>query len=327
MSHNNTLYLTTLLSIFLINLLYSHTVYAATLNGFDLSRSIVPVKEIYSGGPPRDGIPALTDPEFVRAKEAGWLQDDSRILGVHHNGIAKAYPLNIMNWHEIVNDKFGKDYVLVTYCPLCFSGMAFDASLNNERHIFGVSGLLYNSDVLLYDRNTGSLWSQIKAEAISGEYVNNALTQVPLSNTTWQDWRTRYPDTRVLSNDTGHLRQYSRDPYQAYRQSEDLYFPVKFRSKGYHPKEMVIGVKIGDAAKAYPSSELARTNGIVTDTVAGRKIHIKYNQSAQAGDVLDEGCNTMSSVTLYWFAWYTFNPDTGIYKAREDSSAGSGTAC
>ncbi len=295
--------------------LFINVAEAGTSNGFDLNESIVPQSEILSGGPPRDAIPALTDPEFIPVDEDEWIKDESRILGVYVNGVAKAYPLEIMNWHEVVNDTFGDKHVLITYCPLCFSGIAFDPVINGKRHIFGVSGLLYNSDVLLYDRETDSLWSQIMSRAITGKYVNQQLKLLPIENTTLQDWRTKHPNTLVLSRKTGYSRNYTLDPYFEYRQSKELMFPVKFRSFGYHPKELVLGITINGKSKAYPLSELSRTSREINDIFAGEDIYINFNKSENSGTILDSKCNTLPAITLFWFAWYTFHPDTEIFRA------------
>ena len=134
-------------------------------NGFDVSDALVPTGQIFWGGVPRDGIPAIDEPKFVPPEKAKFLRDWDRVLGVFHNGIAKAYPIKIMEKHEVVNDKFDGQAVTVTYCPLCFSGMTFDTQGKHGHLSFGVSGLLYNSDVLLYDRQTESLWSQIRTQA------------------------------------------------------------------------------------------------------------------------------------------------------------------
>jgi|GEM_PF-4459339 len=125
---------------------------AFTQMAFDFSRHNIPLNEIYDGGPPKDGIPALYDPRFVKADKAGFLSPGDRVLGLSMNGEAKAYPIKILNWHELVNDRVGGKWVLVSYCPLCGTGMAFDAELNGQRFLFGVSGKLYNSDVLFYDK-------------------------------------------------------------------------------------------------------------------------------------------------------------------------------
>jgi uncharacterized protein DUF3179 len=306
---------------------YINGVNAETKNGFDLNKSIVPISEILSGGPPRDGIPALTDPEFVAIDKTDWVKDDARILGVYINGIAKAYPLQIMNWHEIVNDIFGNKYVLVTYCPLCFSGIAFDPVIDGTRHLFGVSGLLYNSDVLLYDRKTSSLWSQIMSRAITGNYVNRTLKAIPTENTTWRDWRSKHPNTLVLSRNTGTLRSYGRDPYIDYRKSPETMFPVKFRARGYHPKELVLGITINNISKAYPVSELSRTTGFINDHIAGEDIHIHFNKNEVSGTILDSKCEALPATTLFWFAWYTFHPDTEIFKASKVKQPSTNKEC
>ena len=150
-------------------------VFAAGKNGFDLSNASIPIEKILHGGPPRDGIPALDDPKFVNANHADFIQAGDRVLGVARNGIAKAYPINILNWHEIVNDQFGDEGIAVTFCPLCGTGMAFKADIQGKIRDFGVSGLLYNSDVLLYDRDSESLWSQIAREAVSGPLLGTSL--------------------------------------------------------------------------------------------------------------------------------------------------------
>ena len=183
-------------------------------NGFDLSDALISATEILPGGPPRDGIPAIDKPKFINAAEVDYLADDDRILGVFRNGVAKAYPIRILNWHEIVNDRLQDEAVAITFCPLCGTGMAFQARVDGQAKLFGVSGLLYKSDVLLYDRETESLWSQISRQAVSGPMKGQRLAMVPTSHTTWADWRERHPDTQVLSLDTGYSRNYNRNPYE-----------------------------------------------------------------------------------------------------------------
>jgi len=136
------------------------------LSAFDFSKHTVPTSEILSGGPPKDGIPALLDPKWILPTEADFMKDEDRVLALVHKGEAKAYPIKILNWHEIVNDTVGGKPVFVSYCPLCGSGMAFEATLQGKPYTFGVSGLLYKSDVLMYDHQTESLWSQILQEAV-----------------------------------------------------------------------------------------------------------------------------------------------------------------
>lgn len=300
----------------LLTVLLGLTGAALTKNGFDLAGSLVPADEILSGGPPRDGIPAIDKPKFLKAGEADYLQPRDRVLGIARNGAAKAYPIRIMDWHEIVNDRFGDEAIAVTYCPLCGTGMAFDATVGGKLLDFGVSGLLYNSDVLLYDRQTQSLWSQIKRTAVSGPFRGEKLKSVPLAHTTWADWQNRHPATLVLSTDTGFRRDYDRSPYAGYDRSEEVIFPVKFRSQGYHPKEQVIGLEIGGRFKAYPFAELAKTNGSIGDEVGGQRVSVRFDAQHRTGAVFDAQGREIPTVIAFWFAWFAFHPDTEIYHAK-----------
>lgn len=284
-------------------------------NGFDLAGSLVPANEVISGGPPRDGIPAIDHPKFVTAVKASFLKPGDRVLGIARNGVVKAYSIAILNWHEIVNDNFDGEPVAVTFCPLCGTGMAFLAGINGKTLDFGVSGLLYNNDVLLYDRQTQSLWSQIMRTAISGPWKGQKLTDLPLENTSWADWKQRYPETLVLSQDTGFSRDYRSSPYSTYITSEQVMFPMKFRTQGFHPKEEVIGVEINGHFKAYPFAELAKTSGEILDNFADKPIIVRFNAEHRSGTIHDTAGNALPSVTAFWFAWFGFHPDTEIFHA------------
>ncbi|MEX2469755.1 MAG: DUF3179 domain-containing protein, partial [Pseudohongiellaceae bacterium] len=292
---------------------------AASLNGFDLDNATIPQDEIVSGGPPRDGIPALSYPEFEAVQEADWLRDSDRVLGVEINGEARAYPVRILDWHEIVNDRLGDQYFAVTYCPLCGTGMVFASNVGDEALSFGVSGLLYNSDMLLYDRNTESLWSQIMGEAIAGPLVGTELPQLPVTYTTWSRWRERHPQGEVLSRTTGYNRDYRRGPYGNYAETSRLMFDVSHRPpRDYHPKEYVIGVESNDQYKAYPFQEL-RDQGLAsfTDEVGGELITITWDEGAESATVLDSTGRQIPAITGFWFAWYTFHPETDVFKHDE----------
>src|SRR5215471_9732793 len=166
---------------------------------FDLSRHIVPPEEIIGGGPPKDGIPAILNPKFVRPQEAHFLADDDQVIGVARGGEAKAYPLRIMNWHEVVDDSVGGEPLAVTYCPLTASAVVFDRQIHGREVVFGVSGLLYQSNLLMYDRATESLWSQLGGQSVAGSMASTGLASVPSELTTWRHWRALHPDTLVLS--------------------------------------------------------------------------------------------------------------------------------
>lgn len=286
---------------------------AGTLNGFELSNALIPVAQIHRGGPPRDGIPAIDQPRFVTAAQADFMRDNDRVLGISLNGQQKAYPVRILNYHEIVNDQFGDTAVVVSYCPLCGTGMAFLATQNGDTLNFGVSGLLYNSDVLLYDRQTESLWSQIRKQAVAGRLKGQRLQQISMEHTRWSDWKSRYPQSQVLSLDTGYQRDYDRSPYTGYADSERLMFSVAATDPRFHPKEYVIGVEINGIFKAYPFSVLSKYSGELIDQVGGETIRVEFDDENRTGRVYIGG-EMIPSTIGFWFAWYAFHPDTLVYQ-------------
>lgn len=286
-------------------------------NGFDLSGSLIDSNEIHHGGPAKDGIPAIDKPVFIAVRQADYLHNEDMVLGLSINGIAKAYPIKILNYHEIVNDFFLKKAVVISYCPLCGSGIGYSANIEGINTTFGVSGLLYNSDVLLYDRETNSLWSQLLSKAISGERKGIELEMLPVNHTTWQDWKNQYPDTLVLSDKTGFKRDYSRTPYGNYDKSQSLYFPVSQLNKDYHPKEYVLGLKLSGKTKVYPFAELSKIKSPYKDSFAGTNVTIVFDAKNRTGKILDESQNEIPIVTSFWFAWMAFYPESEIFKAAD----------
>ena len=284
-------------------------------NGFDLSDASVPVNEILQGGPPRDGIPSIDTPRFVDVESAHYIQPSDPVLGISHNNVRKAYPVSILNWHEIVNDEFSGEPVVITYCPLCGTGIAYLATTGKQVLKFGVSGLLYNSDMLLYDRQTHSLWTQIGKRAISGEMKGQQLQAIPLIHTSWEDWHTLHPDTLVLSTDTGYSRNYMRSPYSGYKESRALYFPVQYQDKRFHPKEDVLGVELNGHYKAYPFTELEKTKATFTDYVGRKIITIKYSTKHRKAEAFDSKGKILPAVKAYWFAWVAFHPETEVFQS------------
>lgn len=285
-------------------------------NGFNLSGALIPEDEILSGGPPRDGIPAIDAPNFVSADAAHFLRPTDRVLGIARNGVIKAYPISILNWHEIVNDMFADTPIVVSYCPLCGSGIAYLAKPGDRILKFGVSGLLYNSDMLLYDRQTLSLWSQIGKQAVSGPMQGQRLQAIPVTHTTWADWSRRYPASLVLSTDTGYPRDYTRSPYGDYDQSRNLFFPVSKQDRRYHPKETVLGIEIDGQFKAYPFIELEKSEGPVRDTLGDQVVMVQYDRRHRSAIASNGDGDVLPTITAYWFAWYAFHPDTLVYRAR-----------
>jgi hypothetical protein len=299
------------------------------LAGFDLSRHNIPTEEIFSGGPPKDGIPAILEPRFVEASRATFLKPGDAVIGIAAAGLAKAYPLRILNWHEVVNDDIGGTPIAVTYCPLTASAVVFDRHVLGKTLSFGVSGKLYQSNVLFYDHQTESLWSQLKEEAVAGASTGTVLQALPSVMTSWAGWRASHPGTLVLSPDTGYRRDYDRDPYVSYRASPELMFPVTPADPRLPLKEKVFGLRRGVAAKAYALAALAKTLR-VDDQLGGEHIHIEYD--AEAGRVsaaTADDHKPLPGIVAYWFAWSAFHPDTGVWgevAPRPDESKGAPNA-
>lgn len=290
--------------------------FKSSLGDFDLSKHSVPLDQIVSGGPGKDGIPAILKTAFVQATEATFLKDEDRVLGLSQGDEAKAYPIKILNWHEIVNDTIGGKPVVVTYCPLCGTGIGFEAAVQGRPHTFGVSGLLYQSDLLMYDHQTQSLWSQISMEAVAGPLTGSKLIHIFLEHTTWEEWRVAHPNTVVLSTKTGYFRDYDRDPYLGYAQNADLIFDTRHFDPRYHPKEWVLGIAVKGTFKAYPFAELKKVKGPLTDQINGQKVRILLNPRALSASVTDADGRPMPSVMAFWFAWYAFHPDTQVFTAN-----------
>ncbi|HKY60832.1 MAG TPA: DUF3179 domain-containing protein [Gemmatimonadota bacterium] len=298
------------------------TLVAQTKNGFDLSGALVPVDEILSGGPPRDGIPALTDPPFERVPAVDWLKPGDRLLALEHGGVAKAYPIRILNWHEVVNDRVGSRAVAITYCPLCGTGMAFDLAKSEAGRPFledrqplelGVSGLLYNSDVLMYDRQTESLWTQIGRQAIAGPLRSERLAMIPLLHTTWGRWQEEHPDGLVLSRNTGHGRDYDTDPYMSYERSTRTMFPVAHRDDRLPEKDLVLGITRGDGAVAFPLDRLAERPRPVRATVGGEELFVYWFPDSETAFATSLNGNPVPATIAYWFAWSAFHPSTRVW--------------
>jgi len=283
-------------------------------NGFDLTKHTIPLDEIRQGGPPRDGIPAILTPMFVSAHEAIFLQEGDRVLGIIQGKEAKAYPIKILNWHEVVNDRVHGRPLVITYCPLCGTGIGFQSQVKGKPYTFGVSGLLYQSDMLMYDHQTESLWSQLSMEAVAGPLTGEGLSHVFLEHTTWGAWRQAHPNTKVLSIQTGYHRNYDQDPYLGYAGRKDLMFPINHESHLYHPKEWVVGLEVDGVAKAYPFSELEKTSGLISDRVNGLTIIIEFDSQARSAVIFDRQHQPIPSVMAYWFAWYAFHPGTSTFK-------------
>ncbi|MFC2083329.1 DUF3179 domain-containing protein [Candidatus Bipolaricaulota bacterium] len=268
---------------------------------------------IQSGGPKKDGIPSIDVPQFVSVEEADeWIADNELVLAIIYKGIQRVYPLQILVWHEIVNDVVAGDPLLISYCPLCGSGIAYDRTFGNEAVEFGTSGKLYNSNLVMYDRRTDTYWSQIDGLAIVGELTGMELTAISIDTVAWRDWKAAHPDSEVLSQDTGYSRDYGRDPYGNYYEDSFIWFPVEGRDDRIHPKTVVFGVEVNGAYVAYREEDLISL-GAIEDRVGGVRIRISRDE---AGGVWVRDLSTANEIVKerdFWFAWYAFHPDTKLY--------------
>lgn len=249
----------------------------------DFSKHSVPYSEILSGGPPKDGIPALKDPLFVSVKDAdAWLKLVEPVIFVQVGDDARAYPIQILIWHEIANDTVGDESLVVTFCPLCNTAIAFKRTVNGQVLDFGTTGRLRYSNLIMYDRQTESWWQQATGEAIAGELTGTQVEFYPAAIISWQDFKTSYPQGKVLSRETGYLRDYGRNPYVGY---DDVNNPPFLYQGPATPDQLppvarVLTIDLNGEAVAYPYETLAKV-GVVNDTVGDEAVVIFW----QAGTV------------------------------------------
>ena len=328
---------------------------AASATAEEKEKSIVPLDQIVSGGPPPDGIPSIDNPKFISVQEASkFLEDSELVLGLNINGDIRAYPLQILVWHEIVNDEIGSIPVAVTYCPLCFTNQVFNRTIDDRKEVveFGTSGKLYNSNLVMYDRTSKSLWSQAMAEGIVGKYAGTKLERVPFDVAYWKEWKQLYPDSKILSRDTGSNRPYGVDPYGDYYTNSDVLFPISNRDDRFGLKEIVVGFENKGQYKAYKLQEI-EDNKVINDQVNGKSITLfssypfmiraydpiaegqtlEFTYNPKSKNFLDEQTGSewnfegmaingqMKGKQLtrlpydegFWFEWIAFHAKTGLY--------------
>ncbi len=291
----------------------------------DGTKYLVDPSKIRSGGPPKDGIPSIDTPKYVTVEEADeWIEDNELVLAVIHKGTMRVYPLQILVWHEIVNDEIAGDPILITYCPLCGSGIAYEPFIEVDGKSvaseFGTSGKLYNSNLVMYDRTTDTYWSQIDGVAIIGDLTGQELQEVSIDTVTWREWKTEHPTSEVLSQDTGHSRNYGQDPYGSYYEDSSLFFPVENEDTRIHPKDVIFGIELDGVHKAYRESDLLEAGNRITDTIG--EVDIIVEKDA-AGIVTVMNTNTGKEIIKerdFWFAWYAFHPETLVYGFDEEGN-------
>jgi hypothetical protein len=326
--------------------------------------AIVPLNKIVSGGPPKDGIASIDKPKFISADSVTFLDDSDLVIGVSFEGVNKVYPLMILVWHEIVNDWLDEVPILVTYCPLCYSSIVFVRKVQNEIVEFGTSGRLYKNDLVMYDRQPGNdqlkfigsdlgdaghLWSQFLGQAIVGPEAGQKLERIPAEVMPWKDWKKLYPDTSVLSTQTGFQRAYGVDPYSEYYRADSTFFPVENTDDRLPLKEIILGIEENEKYKAYPTRFLAERNvfndvflnesyvffrvGETTvrifeaennetklnfDFINGKFIdnvtNSVWNENGEAvvGSLTGSKLRRPTAHKSFWFAWADFYPTTEV---------------
>ncbi len=315
------------------------------------------LEEIVWGGPrAMDGIPALNHPKMMAAKDAAYMAEDDLVFGIQINGDTRAYPLRIMGWHEMFNDVIGGVPVALAYCTLCGSGILYETKLaGRAKHIvFGSSGMLYRSNKLMFDWDSFSLWNQFTGEPVVGPLAKSGLRLKtrPVVVMTWKDWRQRHPDTRILSLDTGYVRDYgSGVVYKDYFASPELMFPVSVRAKkNFRKKDYIFGIRELGLAKAWPLSAF-QDRRLINDRIGARNLLLigdaasrtvraferkdKEFQSLSSGGLKTtsgeiwriteanligpkgEKLRRVAGILSYWFAWENYmGLKSDYYKAK-----------
>jgi hypothetical protein len=343
----------------------------AAATGFALSRNISNANpkacgeydldciasNLVSGGPPKDGIPAINSPVLITGAEAetnGWVSDDSLVDALVSRSDARAYPRSITVWHEIVNDIVDGVPTSLTFCPLTGSAIAYQGQAPNGTPLtFGTTGMLSNSNLVMYDRQTNSTYPQILGVGISGPKKGVELEQIPVTTTRWKLWKQAYPNTRVLSRQTSYYSpsRYNTYAYGDYDSNSSVYFPVAYESSRFFPKKPVIGARVGSESLAVLKEEF-RSKSVANITLGGLSIVALYdlatdyarifsrtvNGSAHtfnynnatitdaetssqwtpqgksiAGSLAGTQLSRVNSFQVMWFGWYAFHPSTSTY--------------
>lgn len=309
---------------------------------------------LVSGGPPKDGIPAINKPEFVLGPQAeanGWIADTGIVDALVTDTGPRAYPRSITVWHEIVNDTINGQPGSLTFCPLTGSTVLYRGkSPDGSPLTFGTTGRLYNSNLVMYDRQTDSMYPQVLGMGISGVNREVELEATPVTTTTWGRWKARHPDSTVLSRQTGHFRNYDLYPYGDYDSNNSVYFPVAYQSSEFDSKKLVIGARIGRESAAVAKDEMR--DRVVVDFALGGTPVVAFYDSAMdhvrifsriardnthsfayensqivdletrtvwnadgrglSGPMAGDSLLQFPSFQVMWFAWYAFHPTTAI---------------
>jgi hypothetical protein len=291
---------------------------AASLGGFELTNLNVDREHLVAGGPGKDKIRTVDAPEFSHIGEASWIGRDTEVLGIEVEGEARAYPVRMLEYHQIVNDVVGGVPIAVTYDPLAGTPIAYRRRVDGRTLVFGVSGLLYNHNFLFFDRETESLWSQFLGRAVAGPLAGKRLERVTVHQETAGAWIARHMESLFMRPPFPEKVFYQMSPYAAYWIEDKTLFPLAAADSTYHAKELVLGVVVGDTARAYVGSILTRDGGESDEKIDGKRVRVLYDSETGTfhWDV-DEG---VLATEAYWLAWKAFHPETEIWHAGVSES-------
>lgn len=311
-------------------------------------RWLIDLESVQSGCDRVDCIRSLDDPKFIRADQVDFLDDDDLVIGFKMGDEIKCYPHAILDYHEIVNDVVDQKDIAINYCPLTGSGMAWNRDIKGKKTTFGISGLLYNSNIIPYDRETRSAWSQMKQQCVNGEMADAHPETFQVVETNWATWKLFYPQSQVVSLETGMSRDYMTYPYYDYKETGELMFDVEFENDTIFNKERLYGVIQNGKAKCYRFKNFKPGLQIIKDTAFEKNIILAGSATDNfivafenpenknftsvknklpgiikddAGNIYDvfgfcidgdkkgERLIPMNGFIAYWFAWYAFYPE------------------
>jgi hypothetical protein len=284
-----------------------------TLGGFGLEGFRGDPALLVAGGPGRDGIKSVDAPEFADIGGATWIGRDTEVLGVVVEGEARAYPVRMLEYHQIVNDVVAGVPIVVTYDPLSGTPFAYRRRIGDETLELGVSGLLYNHNFLMFDRGGDSLWSQTAGEAVAGPRVGERLESIEIRQEAAGAWLGRHMESLFLRPPFPEKVHYKLSPYQAYWVEDRVTFPVAARDERFHAKELVLGVVVNGVARAYLGSILTREGGAVDERIGGKRVRVSYDSDTGTFHwEVDPGVVVWEA---YWLAWKAHHPDTEVWRA------------
>lgn len=283
--------------------------WSVEINGFDTSSKIMNENTVVRVGPVNSPTAAIDQVKTESVSNTNW-SDGDYVMGLALNGEARAYPLSVMLWHQIINDELGGVPVLVTFCQICGTGLIYDRVINDKPHTFGMSGLIYHADILLYDKESQSLWSRFLDESVAGPSEGQPIFDLPFLTMTLGEWKQRYPQSSIISRDTGFDINYSMTPAGTSSAGDKVFaaLPTELR---YHPNMPVVGVNRNGKTKAYPAGEVLVDGGQISDRFEGADISIQYTAKSQSFTLDISPQSDIKQTT--WSAWNSQHPKTAIY--------------